>query len=133
LDEVLARTAALIKKHIDYEILAFCCWMKRAETLKHRFSIGYTRELASNLIIPLGQGITGTAALTGHAVRVGDVKTDPRYINAIDTVRSELAVPLMLQGKCVGVLDIQSRPSGLLHERSTKHPDAAGQPAGGGN
>jgi len=41
-------------------------------------------------------------------VRVGDVKTDPRYINAIDTVRSELAVPLMLQGKCVGVLDIQS-------------------------
>ena len=108
LDEVLARTAALIKKHIDYEIFGVLLLDETARTLKHRFSIGYTRELASNLIIPLGQGITGTAALTGHAVRVGDVKTDPRYINAIDTVRSELAVPLMLQGKCVGVLDIQS-------------------------
>ena len=108
LDEVLARTAALIKKHIDYEIFGVLLLDETARTLKHRFSIGYTHELASNLIIPLGQGITGTAALTGHAVRVGDVKNDPRYINAIDTVRSELAVPLMLQGKCVGVLDIQS-------------------------
>src|SRR6267154_697461 len=86
LDEVLARTAALIKRHIDY-----------------------ARELADNLRIPLGQGITGSAAATGHSVRVSDTSKDPRYINAIDSVRSELAVPLMLQGKCVGVLDIQSR------------------------
>src|SRR5260221_10378323 len=76
--------------------------------LRHRFSIGYARELADNLRIPLGQGITGTAAATGHSVRVSDVSKDPRYINAIDSVRSELAVPLMFQGKCIGVLDIQS-------------------------
>src|SRR2546426_1469668 len=108
LDEVLARTAALIKKHIDYEIFGVLLMEEGGAALRHRFAIGYPPDLASNLIIPLGQGITGTAALTGHAVRVGDVKNDPRYINAIDTVRSELAVPLMLQGKCVGVLDIQS-------------------------
>jgi len=77
--------------------------------LRHRFAIGYPRELADNLRIPLGQGITGTAAATGHSVRVSDTSKDARYINAIDSVRSELAVPLMLQGKCVGVLDIQSR------------------------
>src|SRR5260221_2447663 len=77
--------------------------------LRHRFSIGYARELADNLRIPLGQGITGTAAATGHSVRVSDTSKDSRYINAIDSVRSELAVPLMMQGKCVGVLDIQSR------------------------
>src|SRR5258705_1664184 len=108
LDEVLARTAALIKKHIDYEIFGVLLLDESAGTLKHRFSIGYSRDLAANLVIPLGQGITGTAAATGRAVRVSDVTKDPRYINAIDTVRSELAVPLMLQGKCVGVLDIQS-------------------------
>src|SRR5437764_15142956 len=77
--------------------------------LRHRFAIGYPRELADNLRIPVGQGITGSAAATGHSVRVSDTSKDPRYINAIDNVRSELAVPLMLQGKCVGVLDIQSR------------------------
>ena len=108
LDEVLARIAALIKKHIDYEIFGVLLVDENLRALKHRFSIGYSRDLAANLVIPLGQGITGTAAATGQAVRVSDVTKDPRYINAIDSVRSELAVPLMLQGKCVGVLDIQS-------------------------
>src|SRR6202163_4885434 len=109
LDEVLARTAALIKRHIDYEIFGVLMLEGDGAYLKHRFSIGYPRELADNLRIPIGQGITGTAAATGHSVRVSDTLKDSRYINAIDNVRSELAVPLMLRGKCVGVLDIQSR------------------------
>jgi sigma-B regulation protein RsbU (phosphoserine phosphatase) len=109
LDEVLARSAALIKRHIDYEIFGVLMMEGDGSYLKHRFAIGYPRDLAENLRVPLGQGITGTAAATGHSVRVSDTSKDPRYINAIDSVRSELAVPLMLQGKCVGVLDIQSR------------------------
>jgi len=109
LDEVLARSAALIKRHIDYEIFGVLMIEGDGTYLRHRFAIGYSRELADNLRISLGQGITGTAAATGHSVRVSDTSKDPRYINAIDSVRSELAVPLMLQGKCVGVLDIQSR------------------------
>ncbi len=109
LDEVLARTAALIKRHIDYELFGVLLIEGDGSYLRHRFAIGYPRELAENLRIPIGQGITGTAAATGHSVRVSDTSKDPRYINAIDSVRSELAVPLMLQGKCVGVLDIQSR------------------------
>src|SRR6202140_4894116 len=109
LDEVLARTAALIKRHIDYEIFGVLMLEGDGAYLKHRFSIGYPRELADNLRVPIGQGITGTAAATGHSVRVSDTSKDSRYINAIDTVRSELAVPLMLRGKCIGVLDIQRR------------------------
>src|SRR5467141_3309020 len=109
LDEVLARSAALIKRHIDYEIFGVLMIEGDGSYLRHRFSIGYPRELVDGLRIPLGHGITGTAAATGHSVRVSDTANDPRYINAIDSVRSELAVPLMLQNRCVGVLDIQSR------------------------
>jgi sigma-B regulation protein RsbU (phosphoserine phosphatase) len=109
LDEVLARTAALIKRHIDYEIFGVLMVEGGGAFLKHCFSIGYPRELVENLRVPIGQGITGTAAATGHSVRVSDTSKDDRYIAAIENVRSELAVPLMLQGKCVGVLDIQSR------------------------
>src|SRR5215472_17480681 len=109
LDEVLARAAALIKRHVDYEIFGVLLVEGDGSYLKHRFSIGYPRDLAENLRIPMGQGITGTAAVSGHPVRVADTAKDGRYINAIDSVRSELAVPLMLQGKCIGVLDIQSR------------------------
>jgi sigma-B regulation protein RsbU (phosphoserine phosphatase) len=108
LDQVLARSAALIKRHIDYEIFGVLLFESDGAFLRHRFAIGYPKELADHLRIPVGQGITGTAAATGHSVRVSDTSKDSRYINAIDTVRSELAVPLMLQGKCIGVLDIQS-------------------------
>src|SRR5579859_5864896 len=109
LDEVLARSAALIKRHIDYEIFGVLMFEGDGSYLKHRFSIGYPPDLAANLRIPLGQGISGTAAASGHPVRVGDTLHDSRYIHAVDDVRSELAVPLMLRGKCIGVLDIQSR------------------------
>ena len=109
LDEVLARVAALIKRHIDYEIFGVLMIEGDGSYLRHRFSIGYPRELAENLRIPMGQGITGTAAASGHSVRVSDTSKDPRYINAIESVRSELAVPLIVRGKAVGVLDIQSR------------------------
>ena len=109
LDEVLARTAALIKRHIDYEIFGVLMFEGDGAYLRHRFSIGYPRELADSLRVPLGQGITGAAAASGHSVRVADTQNDPRYINAIESVRSELAVPMMLRNRCVGVLDFQSR------------------------
>src|SRR5437762_13066313 len=82
LDEVLARTAALIKRHIDYEIFGVLMFEGGdGSYLKHRFSIGYPRELAATLRIPVGQGITGAAAATGHPVRVCDVSKDPRYVH----------------------------------------------------
>ncbi len=109
LDEVLARTAALIKRHIDYEIFGVLMLEGEGAYMKHRFSIGYPRDLAENVRVPLGSGITGTAAASGHPVLVNDTSKDERYISAIENVHSELAVPLMLQGKCIGVLDIQSR------------------------
>jgi phosphoserine phosphatase RsbU/P len=109
LEEVLAHTAVLIKRYIDYELFGVLMLDDTGSYLRHRFAIGYPPGLAENLRVPVGQGITGTAAATGQPVRVSDVSQDPRYINAIESVKSELAVPLMFRNKCVGVLDIQSR------------------------
>src|SRR5260370_16913568 len=53
LDVVLARTAALIKKHIDYEIFGVLLVEPGDRTLKHRFSIRHPPHLAANLPIPL--------------------------------------------------------------------------------
>ncbi len=80
LDEVLAHTAILIKRHIDYELFGVLMVDGDSAFLQHRFAIGYPPGLAENLRVPIGQGITGTAAATGHPVRVSDVSQDPRYI-----------------------------------------------------
>ena len=56
----------------------------------------------------MGKGITGAAAESREAVRVLDTGADPRYIPSHPGVRSELAVPLMVQDRVVGVLDVES-------------------------
>src|SRR2546422_9390351 len=83
LDEVLARSAALIKRHIDYEIFGVLMIEGDGRYLRHRFAIGYPREVADNLRGPLGQGMTGNAAANGHSVRVGDTSKDARDMHAI--------------------------------------------------
>src|SRR5260370_41990556 len=64
LDEGLARTAGLIKRHIDYEIFGGLRIEGDGSYLRHRFAIGYSREIADNVRIPLGQRITGPAPRT---------------------------------------------------------------------
>jgi phosphoserine phosphatase RsbU/P len=108
LDEVLQKTAAIVKRLIDYEIFSVMLIEEGGQRLYHRFKIGYGLEQDKEWQIPVGQGITGTAAATGKVVRVGDVRNDPRYISIIDSVRSEMAVPLLVKGQIIGVLDIQS-------------------------
>jgi sigma-B regulation protein RsbU (phosphoserine phosphatase) len=108
LDEVLAQAAALVRRLIDYEIFAVLLLDKQANQLYFRFDIGHRREVVESWRVPVGQGITGAAAATRQAILVPDVRNDPRYINVLDPVCSELAVPLLYKGECVGVLDIQS-------------------------
>ncbi len=108
LDEVLRKTATLVKRLVDYEMFGVMLLDESTRRLYHRFTIGYGEQASKDWQIPLGQGITGTAAASGRAVRVADVREDPRYINIIDSVRSELAVPLIVKGQSIGVLDIQS-------------------------
>src|SRR6185437_495917 len=94
LDEVLAHSAEQIKRLIDYEIFAVLLLDENTRELNFRFSIGHRKEVVETWRIPVGQGIIGTAAATGRTVRVSDVRKDSRYLNALDAVQSELAVPL---------------------------------------
>ena len=58
--------------------------------------------------IPLHQGICGAAASTGQTVVVDDVSKDPRYLACSIETKSEIVVPVFVQGKVVGELDIDS-------------------------
>jgi PAS domain S-box-containing protein len=59
-------------------------------------------------LVRLGEGITGWVAEHGEPVRTGDVRADPRYVEADPTVRSELCVPLVTGGRTVGCLNVES-------------------------
>jgi signal transduction histidine kinase len=58
--------------------------------------------------IGVGKGIVGSAAQSGQPINAGDVLRDGRYLPSISGVRSELAIPLKVGDRVIGVLDVQS-------------------------
>src|SRR5579885_2497243 len=108
LDQLLANVAEIIQKVLPYDLFAILLYSERRQDLRIRYAVGHREEVVSNLVLALGEGITGTAAARGEPVLVGDVRSDPRYLNSVDAVRTELAVPMTARGKLVGVIDLQS-------------------------
>ena len=108
LDRILANVASFVKDVVPYDLFAILLYSERLRGLSIRHSIGHREEIIRSLVLPLGEGITGAAAATRQPILVNDVRTDPRYLSALDAVRSELAVPMLARGKLVGVIDVQS-------------------------
>jgi len=63
---------------------------------------------ARKLQLRVGEGITGWVARHGKPARVGDVTQDARYVAARRGVKSELAVPLEVNGETRGVINVDS-------------------------
>jgi sigma-B regulation protein RsbU (phosphoserine phosphatase) len=108
LDTTLRRVAELVRKVIDYEIFGILLLNEKTQELYFRFSVGHSKEIAERMRVKVGEGVTGVAAQKAEAVLVDDVNDDPRYISAVPGVRSELAVPLIIKNRVIGVLDIES-------------------------
>jgi sigma-B regulation protein RsbU (phosphoserine phosphatase) len=117
LDTTLRRVAELVRKVVDYEIFAILLLNEKTQDLRIRFQVGYPKEVAERMRIKVGDGVTGMAAQRREAILVGDVAKDGRYISAIPEVRSELAVPLIIKNRVIGVIDIESlQPDHLTEE-----------------
>src|SRR5206468_3830724 len=108
LDELLQKIAELTNRIVAFEVFAIFLVDTEKQELYLRFAIGHPPDVVKNLRIKIGDGVTGTAAMQRTIVVVDDVRTYPRYIEAVKNIRSELAVPLISQNRVVGVLDIQS-------------------------
>jgi phosphoserine phosphatase RsbU/P len=109
--ELLRRIAERVKKLVDYDVFAVMLWNESRQVLESVFSMRYQDAIPSRVEMPLHQGITGTAAAERRTIRVVDVRLDPRYMAGCQAdveVRSELVVPLLLQNRLIGVLDLES-------------------------
>jgi sigma-B regulation protein RsbU (phosphoserine phosphatase) len=107
LDELLTRLAQLTKRVIDYRTFGIFLLNDQTDLLEIKLAVRYDEKIE----IPpvrLGEGLVGYAALQREPVLVADVSKDPRYIKAVEDVRSELAIPMLLKDRCVGVFDLES-------------------------
>jgi sigma-B regulation protein RsbU (phosphoserine phosphatase) len=106
-DELFSRIALSMRRLIDYRTFGIWLLDEDRTELEVKHAVQYGEHIHVRTV-PLGEGLIGYAALHGEPVLVADVSQDPRYINAVADVRSELAIPLMLKDRCIGVLDLES-------------------------
>jgi diguanylate cyclase (GGDEF)-like protein len=105
-DEVLQQILMIAHDYFHLHNVTILLLDEQTQELFPRSQIGWEQD--KDLRVPIGVGITGTAAQQKRPIYSSDVSQDSRYISTSKTTRSELAVPLMVRDEVVGVLDCQS-------------------------
>ena len=108
-DEKLQKICDLLKASISYyDWVGF--YFKNGD--KKELKLGpYAGEPTDHTIIPFGKGICGQVAVSNENFIVPDVTAQENYIACSITVKSEIVVPLFLNGENIGQIDIDSKTS----------------------
>ena len=118
LDELFLRVVTLVKERFGY----YHAQIFRYDPASHamRLVVGYGEVgedmLAAGHHLPMGRGVVGTAAATGRPVLASDVTRDMDWLpnTFLPKTQGELAVPIKLRDKILGILDVQSDSAGAL-------------------
>lgn len=117
LDELFPRVADIILDSFEYYYVALFTLEPGQEALRLRASAGPVRTETEKewrprpmLRVRLGDGIIGHVAQSGQEILANDVNLEPRYRHedALPETRSEVALPLTIENRVLGVLDVQS-------------------------
>lgn len=99
----MANAAALL-----WQYLPDLNWAGFYRVVGGELVLGPFQGKAACIRIPFGKGVCGAAALTRETQRVEDVHTFAGHIACDAASRSELVVPIVDQGRLLGVLDLDS-------------------------
>ena len=105
-EEKLLKICELLSNSIDYyNWVGFYFANTETKTLH----LGpYVGAATDHTVIPFGKGICGQVAVSNENFVVPDVAAQDNYIACSFTVKSEIVVPLFVNGENIGQIDIDS-------------------------
>ena len=119
-DQILHRTVESVRDALQLDVFGFLLIDEEAKVARlHPAFLGLPDEM-SDFSVPLGEGITGWVAQTGRPLLASDVSKDPRYLDAVPNIRSEVCVPLKVGGKIIGVIDAESTQLNAFSEEHVR-------------
>lgn len=80
----------------------------------------YVGEATDHTVIPFGKGICGQVAVSNQNFVVPDVSAQDNYIACSFTVKSEIVVPIFVDGKNIGQIDIDSHTLDAFNENDER-------------
>nr|MBA3534627.1 GAF domain-containing protein [Ardenticatenales bacterium] len=114
LDDLLWQVVDLLQDTFGYYHVQIYLVEPGSDEVSYRSGSGVAgRELAQRkMSLRVGEGIIGWVAERGALLLVRDVSQDPRYLpnrfRLLSDTRSEVALPLKIEERVLGVLDVQS-------------------------
>ncbi|MBI5805274.1 GAF domain-containing protein [candidate division TA06 bacterium] len=110
LQDLLNQVCTILKDTFSYPKIAILLSDSLRGELELMASLGYPENVKeTGRRVKIGsEGITGRAGLTGESIIVNDVSKEPSYICIDQRTRSEMAVPLKLKGRVIGVINVES-------------------------
>lgn len=110
LDRLLDTVLEQAQELIGAEHCALMLYDPERRTLTVKRVRGYGERSAEvlGLTLTAGTGLSGWACERRQAVRVNDVRSDPRYVAGLPSCRSNLAVPLIVANEVAGVINVES-------------------------
>ncbi|WKZ35575.1 MAG: GAF domain-containing protein [Anaerolineales bacterium] len=121
LDELAARVTGLIQKTFNFYYVAIFTLEPNSNALRFRSSAVASRKgrrkASIALEVEVGQGLIGEAVQHGNQIVCDDVQADSRYrfIDSLPETKSEVVIPLKIEDRVLGVLDVQSNQHGAFH------------------
>jgi len=116
LDDVIEVILRSLRQVVDYDAAAIYLVSDSTRELELVREIGYPEGSENAFRLQIGQGVVGWVAKTSEAAIVPDVADDPRYVVARVETRSELAAPLIVEGRTIGVFNLESDLEDAYHE-----------------
>ena len=116
LEDVIQVILRTLRQVVNYEAAAIYLLDPQSQALRMVKEVGYPSGSEEAFGLQVGQGIVGWVAKTGEAVIVPDVAHDERYVAARSSTRSELALPLKLEGRTIGVFNLENDHVDAYHE-----------------
>jgi len=116
LPQVLEAIMDQLRRIVHYDAAAIYLTDKETHAVVSEASRGYPPELDEAFNLVEGEGIVGWVAKTGESVIVADTASDRRYVAARHSTRSELACPIVSQGRIIGVFNLENDDPDAYHE-----------------
>ena len=120
LNELLQKIPQIIGRITKFQAFAVYLLDRQGEELTIAYSVGYPDDVARTLRVKVGHGLVGAAVAGAQPILVNDVRTDPRYVEAVPGSQAELVVPLRRKGRVLGALNLLSDTVGQFTDRGTK-------------
>jgi diguanylate cyclase (GGDEF)-like protein len=113
LEEIIQTVIEVLRQQFCYTYVSL--YFLEDEVLRLGGCVGYT-EQAILEYIPITQGVIGRAARTGEIQFIQDTQTDVDFIPATEEIKSEISIPLVIDNRVLGILNVETGPERTLDE-----------------